>query len=71
MRKSLHFILFILCISNIYSQESTNLALLYNGYKDNQYKEIFIANNLPDNSTEEDVHIMIKMKRKYLLSMTS
>ena len=55
MRKSLHFILFILCISNIYSQESTNLALLYNGYKDNQYKEIFIANNLPDNSTEEDV----------------
>lgn len=55
MKKIIPLILFMLCVNNIHSQESTNLILQYYGYKENPYKETFIANNLSTDATQEEV----------------
>lgn len=55
MKKIIPFILLILCVNNIHSQESINLILQYYGYKDNPYKEVFIANNLSTDATQEEI----------------
>lgn len=58
MKKQLSFILFILCVNNMFSQESTNLILQYYGLKENPYKEAFISSNLSSNSTQEEIQFL-------------
>ena len=56
MRKTLFFILFMQCISNIYSQEINFIHQFY-GYDNKPHLKAFILSNLPTNASSEEIKL--------------